>query len=282
MVDACLKVRANYLDITGEIDVIEWAAARGAQAAAAGVCLMPAVGFDVVPTDCLAAMLADRLPGAVRLELAFGGAFRMSPGTARTMLEGMSRGGRARIDGRIARVPLAWKTKEIPFRDGHRTAVTIPWGDVASAFHTTGIPNIEVYSALPAGQIRSLRLFGWALPLLGIRPVRWALGRAIRRWMAGPSSRHRQTARASLWGRVEDAEGRSVEATLVVPEGYRLTVAAALACVERVVSGAAPVGFATPAGAFGADLILTLAETDVRWSEGGQATRGTQDHGPSA
>ena len=74
MMDACLLAQADYLDITGEIDVILAAVLRDEQAQQAGVALIPAVGFDVVPSDCLAAMLAERLPGACVLQLAFSSA----------------------------------------------------------------------------------------------------------------------------------------------------------------------------------------------------------------
>ena len=86
MADACLATGAHYLDITGEIGVFEALAARDQEARTAGVCLLPGVGFDVVPTDCLAALLSERLPGASHLELAFRGAGTPSRGTARTML----------------------------------------------------------------------------------------------------------------------------------------------------------------------------------------------------
>ena len=45
---------------------------------------------------------------------------------------------------------------EVPFRPGKRWCVSIPWGDVASAFYSTAIPNIEVFTAMPLGQIRML------------------------------------------------------------------------------------------------------------------------------
>src|SRR5262245_43200382 len=57
MSDACLRARAHYLDITGEIAVFEGLATRDAEARKAGVMLLPGVGFDVVPSDCLAAHL---------------------------------------------------------------------------------------------------------------------------------------------------------------------------------------------------------------------------------
>jgi saccharopine dehydrogenase (NAD+, L-lysine-forming) len=118
MMDACLAAKAHYLDITGEIPVIEAAAARHDRAVQAGVSVIPACGFDVVPSDCLAAMLAARLPGAIRLELAFAAGIRISRGTARTIAERIAHGGQARQDGKIVAVPLVWKTMQIPFRGG--------------------------------------------------------------------------------------------------------------------------------------------------------------------
>ncbi len=265
MIEGCLGAGASYLDLTGEIDVIEAAAARHERAVAAGVCLVPAVGFDVVPSDCLAAMLAGRLPGAVRLELAFAFTGSMSPGTARTTVEAIPQGGRVRIDGRIERVPLAWKTLEVPFPDGPRQAMIVPWGDVASAWHSTGIPNVEVYVAASPRQIRWIRR---ARPLLGAfrratvrRLAQWWIGRFI----AGPSRDERSKSSAAFWGRATDAEGRSVEATLKTPGGYPLTVWAALGSVERVLAGGVGPGFATPSKAFGPEFILQHPEAELRW-----------------
>ena len=147
MMDACLMAGADYLDITGEIDVIEWAVARSERRKQAGVALIPAVGFDVVPSDCLAKLLSQRLPEARVLQLAFSATGGLSPGTAKTMVEAIPGGGRVRIDGEIRHVPVAWKTMEIPFRHRKQWGMTIPWGDVASAYYSTGIPNIEVYTS---------------------------------------------------------------------------------------------------------------------------------------
>ena len=172
MMEACLAAGTHYLDITGEIDVIEAAAAMHDRAARAAVRLIPAVGFDVVPSDCLAAMLHQQLPTASRLQLGFTASMRISPGTACTALEVFGRGGRVRRDGRIVRTPVAAKSLEIPFREGRSPAVLVPWGDVASAYYTTGIGNIETYMAMPAQQIEQLRRAGPLLSLAGRWPIR--------------------------------------------------------------------------------------------------------------
>lgn len=264
LMEACLAEGVHYLDITGEIDVIEAAAGLDARAKAAGVILMPAVGFDVVPSDCLAKTLSQKLPDAGQLELAFAAGGSMSPGTAKTMVEGFGQGGRARINGLLERVPFAWKTREIPFREGSKPAMTIPWGDVASAYYSTRIPNIEVYTVLPPKQIAMMRRFGWLMPVLAIGPVRSFLKRSIERRVTGPSAASREKSASSLWGCVRNAQGRSLEGTLTTPNGYTLTVMTAIAAVERLLQSPPQPGFLTPSLAFGADFITTFDGCDLR------------------
>lgn len=265
MIEACLRAKVHYLDITGEIAVIEAAAQRHERAAGAGVTLLSAVGFDVVPSDCLAAMLAQKLPGATHLQLAFTFSGKVSPGTAKTMLEGLPQGGRMRIDGRIVRVPWAWKTIEVPLPEGRCEAVSLPWGDVASAWHSTGIPNVEVYLVAPPAQIRWMRRLRPLLPALRLRWLHGLSRWAIRRWAAGPSEADEAAGASRIWGCVRDVQGNRVEAALQTPAGYRLTVVAALASLERVLAGGAPPGFCTPSKAFGPEFILAIPGTAVQW-----------------
>lgn len=266
MMEACLAARVHYLDITGEIDVIEAAASRHARAAEAGIAIIPAVGFDVVPSDCLAAMLAARLPSAAILQLAFGGLTRMSPGTAKTVIEALGAGGRIRQGGKIVSVPLAWKSIEVPFRSGRQTAVGLPWGDIASAWHSTGIPNIEVFAAAPAWQVTALRGLRAIQPLLNVPQVGASLGFLLCKVLPVGAPIEEGEGRASFWGRVGDAHGGEVEATLETPGGYTLTVQTALASAERVLAGGVAAGFHTPSKAFGAEFILSIPGCDVQFT----------------
>ncbi len=265
LMETCLLTKTHYLDITGEIEVIEAAARLDDRAKRAGTSLLPAVGFDVVPSDCLAAMLADRLPAATHLLLAFTGTSGPSPGTAKTVLEMMPRGGRARIEGQIRQVPAAWKARLIPFRHGGQFAETIPWGDVASAWHSTGIPNIETYMAASPAMVRQQRRLRWAAPLLRFRFAKRIAEAYIKRTVPGPSEEQRARGRASFWGQVTDAEGRAAEATLETPEGYTLTSLTAVASLQQVLAGATTPGFSTPSKAFGKDFILRFPGVDFRW-----------------
>lgn len=252
MVRACLAAGAHYLDITGEIPVFEAVLAQGPAAREAGVALLPGVGFDVVPSDCLAGRLADALSDAIELDLAFAtsrGGF--SRGTLKTMVESLPQTGAVRRGGRIVPVPIAYDVREIEFSCGRRWAMTIPWGDVATAYHTTGIPNIRVYTAAPPRSIRRARRFGRVAPLLAWRPLKRVLQGAIGRSVSGPTPQARETARVYLWGEARNAAGDRVTATLETPEGYRLTAESAVECVLRVRAGAVRSGSWTPARAFG-------------------------------
>lgn len=259
MLEGCLAVGAHYLDITGEIDVFAHCHAQHARAAQRGIVILPGCGFDVVPTDCLAALLKARLPKASSLVLAFEAGGGPSPGTARTSVEGLGKGGRVRKDGALQRVPLAWKTREFE-RDGQwRTAMTIPWGDVYTAFVSTGIGDIEVYMAAPPALIARVRRLRWLGPLLGIAPLqRWLQARIGRR-VQGPSARKRADSGCVVWGEVRDANGFEERLQLRTPNGYQLTVAAALGIVRHLLADERPPGgYYTPSQLMGADYVLSL------------------------
>jgi len=254
--EACLRAGTAYLDITGEIEVFEACFARARDAEKAGIPVLPGTGFDVVPSDCLAASLAAALPGATHLELAFRG-FKTSAGTMKTMIESVPKGGAARVDGKIVRVPPAWKTKTIPFPDKPRLAMTIPWGDVSTAFRSTGIPNIEVYMAVSPSAISAAKRSAFLAPVLGLGFVQEFLKARVDRNVKGPTEEDRTRERSVLWGRVSKGE-RQVTGTLETPEGYALTAETAVAIAKRVLSGEVTPGAWTPAQAFGPRFIETI------------------------
>lgn len=266
MLEGCLATGAHYLDITGEIDVFAHCHAQDARARERGVLVVPGVGFDVVPSDCVAAQLKHDLPSATHLVLAFEAGGGPSPGTAKTSVEGLGKGGRARIDGQVRRVPLAWKTRSF-MRDGQaRSAMTIPWGDVYTATVSTGIANVEVYMAAPPSTIARMRRLRWFGPLLGSAPLQWLFRRGMRN-VRGPSQDQRARTQTHVWGEVRDATGREAKRHLVVPNGYAFTVDAALGIVAHLLEGTTASGYRTPSQLMGRDYVDTLA--GVRWVDQG-------------
>jgi short subunit dehydrogenase-like uncharacterized protein len=259
MVKACLRNKKHYTDITGEIVVFEACAAIDKKAQDAGVMIMPGVGFDVVPSDCLAVHLKDRLPSATHLSLAFYGTGRLSHGTQATMTMNIGKGGAIRKDGKITSVPPAWKTREIDFGEVTKTGVTIPWGDVATAFYSTGIPNIEVFTVVPPSNLKLLKMsryIGW---LLATGPCQSYLQKKIA--AGGPSDAEREKGKTLMWGEATDEAGNRVESRQQGPEGYTLTAIAALNIAEKILAGNFTPGYQTPAKAYGADLVLEIEGT---------------------
>jgi short subunit dehydrogenase-like uncharacterized protein len=262
MADACLETKTHYTDITGEHEVFELLAGYDQKGKAAGITIMPGTGFDVVPSDCLALHLKNQLPSATHLQLAFtmskGG---LSRGTSKTMVEGFGNGSLIRKDGKLTPINLGEKVLEIDFGSFKTLTLNIPWGDISTAWRSTGIPNIEVYTGATSKMIRGARMskyFNW---LLRQRWVKNYLLKKIDRKPAGPSEEKRNTGRSFLWGKVWDTTGKEYISTLETVSGYSLTAKTAVLIAEKILSGNFKAGYQTPAMAYGADLILEIENT---------------------
>lgn len=268
MVDGCLATGTHYLDITGEISVYQACHERNDEALQSGIVVMPGVGFDVVPTDCLAAMLKERLPDTQSLTLAFEAGGGPSPGTAKTSFEGLVEGGKVRREGKLVPVPLAWRTREIPFAEGARHAMTIPWGDVYTAYISTGIPDVEVYMAVPpavSSRVRRMNKLRW---LLGIAPIKRLIMRRIERKTPGPDERKRSKTGSRVWGEVTDPAGNRVSGELHTPNGYDFTVDASVAIAAHLLeSPPKQPGYYTPSLLLGSDYVLQLKDVSATFSE---------------
>ncbi|WP_085599409.1 MULTISPECIES: trans-acting enoyl reductase family protein [unclassified Pseudomonas] len=258
MMQACLDAKAHYLDITGEITVFEHAQALDLRAREAGVVICPGVGFDVIPTDCVAAALKAALPDATHLALGFDSRSSFSPGTAKTSVEGMAQGGKVRRDGKIVTVPLAYQVRRIDFGAGEKLAMTIPWGDVSTAYHTTGIANIEVFLPGSAGMIRGARWANLVRPLLGLAWVQKRLKAHIGKTVTGPDDAKRADQGTYVWGEARNAQGQRKVARVHTANVYSLTVSGALAVVEYLAGERPPAGAYTPAKLLGAGLVSSL------------------------
>ena len=264
MLNACLDSNTHYLDITGEIDVFQACHEVDARAKHQRVVVLPGSGFDVVPTDCVAAMLKKKLPDATSLVLAFEAGGGPSPGTAKTSIEGLASGGRARIGGELKRVPLGWKSREFA-RDGkQRSAMTIPWGDLYTAFVSTGIPDIETYMVVSPKTIKNARRMRHLQPVLKWGFVQNYMKRKIEKTNRGPSEQRRRDNGCHVWGEVKNASGITAKLSIAGPNGYDLTATASLGIADHLLNPKSAIvgGYFTPSQLMGADYVLTLP--DVR------------------
>lgn len=264
MIEACLSTGTHYLDITGEIAVYEHAHRQDFRAKQAGILVVPGVGFDVVPTDCLAARLKHALPTATELVLAFDAGGGPSRGTAKSGVEGLAQGGRIRREGRLEPVPLAYRSRSIPFPSGSKSAVTIPWGDVYTAYVSTGIPNIEVYMAMAPERIKQLerlqRVHWWVRQPWVQALMKWQIDRRRR----GPTDAKRQASHCEVWGEVADAAGRRVQGTVITPNGYDFTAISAVHIAAKLLGQVPAAGFRTPSQLFGPELLDEFEQVQVR------------------
>jgi short subunit dehydrogenase-like uncharacterized protein len=258
MAEACLRTRRHYVDISGEIPGFEGLAALDSQAREAGIMLLPGGGFDVVPSDCLAAHVKRRLPSATHFRLFVRGiGAGVSRGTAKSAIENMHRQGMIRRDGKLIQVQPAWNVRQQDFGRGPVNVVSIGWGDVSTAYYSTGIPNIETYFAFPKLYIRFLRVMRIIGPLMYNRPVKRVLKFLIDRFTPpGPNEERRQAGFAVFVGEATGPHRARAVAKLISPEGYTCTARTTVEIMQRILNHDFKAGFQTPSLAYGADFIL--------------------------
>jgi short subunit dehydrogenase-like uncharacterized protein len=260
MIHACLAAGTHYLDITGEIPVFEQTYSHDEAARSKGIALISGVGFDVIPTDCLAKYVADKLPDADTLEIAIHAITSTSAGTTKTQTEIVACGGLVRRNGVLVPYPLGVGAKQVRFSHGEKVALPAPLADLSTAYHATGIPNITTYIVLPPVLTRFASLAPMIQSLFARTRLRQALWPLIERFVKGPDADFRRKGRCYIWARAANANGDEVQAWLETSEAYHFTAVAGVRCVERALDGKLS-GALSPAQAFGADFVLEIEGT---------------------
>lgn len=255
MIEACLATKTHYTDITGELSVFEYAHAQHQRAVDAGVVLCPGVGFDVIPTDCVAAKLKQKLADATSLTLGFDSASRMSRGTAKTSVRRLGDGGAVRQDGKIISVPLAYHTRHIDFGNGEKFAMTIPWGDVSTAYYTSGIPNIEVYIPASPKLVKKLKRLNWFRWLLRFEWMKNFLAKKIDQQPPGPSEKQLEQAITYVWGEARNDKGDVETLRIKVMNGYKLTSRGGVDVAQFILNHQPQGGYYTPSLLCGSELV---------------------------
>ncbi|MEQ8907488.1 saccharopine dehydrogenase NADP-binding domain-containing protein [Ekhidna sp.] len=259
MVQGCLATNTHYLDITGEFQVFDLIKEYGNKAKEKGLMLLPGVGFDVVPSDCLAKHLHNKLPSATDLKLAFvskGG--KLSRGTAKTMIENLGEPQTRRRDGDYEGVPMGKSAMEIDYGSFKQISMGISWGDISTAYHSTGIPNIEVFSGTTEQQLSKVKRAMRLSFMLRSRTIKNFLMNQMDKRPDGPKGKRRKESNMYLWGQVSDGN-KKLEARLVTPNGYTLTALTSVLIANKILNGDIKPGFQTPSSAYGEGLILEIA-----------------------
>lgn len=238
---ACIQAGVDYLDITAEINVYRLAERLGAEAARAQVMLLPGVGWDVVPTDCLAVHMAQRVKNPQSLKIALQVAGSMSRGSAMSVSEIMGAGLLARVDGQLLATPDA-QAQHFDFGEGLALCAPLSFGDLVTGWHSTGVPNISMFvsvtgDAFPEGDLSLLP--------------------------DGPSGEERDAHRARAVAEVTAADGTVARSVIETVNGYTYTPLAAVEAARRVLGGERRPGFETPAKLLGVEFAQSIAGTTI-------------------
>lgn len=235
---ACMASGTDYLDITAEINVYRLAEQLGA---GADVMLLPGVGWDVVPTDCLAMHVARRVPQPQSLKIALQVPGAMSRGSALSVGEIIGAGVMARIDGELLATPDA-QPQQLDFGDGPALCAPLSFGDLVTAWHSSAIPNIAMF----------VHITGEAFPEgdLSLLPD-------------GPTQAQRDAHRARAVAEVTGIDGTVARSVIETVNGYSYTPLAAVEAARRVLDGERRAGFETPAKLFGVGFAQTIAGTHI-------------------
>lgn len=260
LIETCLAEQCHYLDITGEINVIESLHDYHRQAQQKNIVICPGVGFDVIPTDAVATVLKNELPQATHLSLAFSAPGSISPGTAKTGIEGLKEKTQIRSNGELTEIQRGQKRISVPFADKTRKASLVGLADVASAYYSTGIPNIDTWLPLSSQAHFQLRASNYIRVILGLSAVQNRLKQQAQAKLKGPSKEQRGSLSAQIWGQARDQNGHIVEAVLTTCNAYECTIHGALGIIEYTLNNRAHIegGFYTPTQLVGPNFISTL------------------------
>jgi short subunit dehydrogenase-like uncharacterized protein len=220
----------------------------------------------------VASRLAEELPDADRLELAFVGPNRAAAGSLKTALRQMPRGSVVRRDGKLETIPFFSRSRTVRLDGVDRTVHSIPWGDVSSAYFSTGIPNITVYTSFPEAQVAILKL---ARPLMGALAndaVRRLAEAAVEALTIPPDEAYLSHGRTLIWGEVSNPGGVTRTIAIETRDTYSVTREASILIVQKVLRGRARPGFRTVSKLFGPDLVFQISQTRELALDGGGAS----------
>jgi len=231
LVRAAIDTGTHYVDSTGEQTYIRRVFERlGAEAERRGVALVPAMGFDYAPGDCIARLAANDLEPLERLTLAYSvKGFGMSRGTMRSGLE-MMKGGDVVYEDRdwhpaprgVFRTSFAF-----PAPIGEQSMARYPSGEVITVPHhtrTRSVNSLITTSTVAPGPLASaLPYLTPALALTLRTPLRRALGRAIELLPEGPPQEERRAAEFTIVAEARAEDGRLGRGVVRGSDVYGLT-----------------------------------------------------------
>jgi short subunit dehydrogenase-like uncharacterized protein len=274
VVRAAIAAGCHYVDTSAEqLHVKRTFDTASEDAQRAGITVIPAMGYDIVPGDFIAHVTGQRVEPIDRLVLGNGTArFDMTRGTMRSALM-LMRGGDVRYEngawrpggGRIRRARMQFP------RDAKPTPmVKFAGGEVISIPRHLVVRDVEVSMRSDAVAPRA---FAFAVPamtrimsLMLRTPLRAGLDRLVGRLPEGPETDARQSAAFSFVAEAVGEDGRKARGTIEGTDIYGITAVIAAEGVRRLVQDGAPAGVRAPAEAFDVEDFLGFLERyGIEW-----------------
>ncbi|MEO0882664.1 MAG: hypothetical protein AAFY34_08000 [Pseudomonadota bacterium] len=257
MMRACIESGTHYTDITGEIDVFLHGQSLSEAAKASGIVLMPGVGLDIIPTDSVASKLAEALPDADHLVLGIDGDTEFSPGTAKTAVSVISDGMKVMRGGKLKSVSRSFEMREIDFGDGKKSAGVVPWGDLGTAYYSTGIPNVTVYMPARISAVQRI-LFPIIQQFMRLSFVQNQMKKRIDSKVKGPNATKRASSPTYIWGEATNKKGDKVTCRIQTQNGYEFTGNSIVFTAQHLMKFQGAGGFFTPSQLLGIDAVSEM------------------------
>jgi short subunit dehydrogenase-like uncharacterized protein len=275
LVRAAIATSTHYVDSTGEQPFIKMVFDRhSGPAERAGVALVPALGFDYTPGDCIARLTAEGLEPLDEIVIAYAvDDFGMSRGTLKSALEMMKGGDLLYEDERWrpAGTGVYRASFDFPEPIGRQSVSRLPAGEVVTVPHHTRTSKVTTLVTTrtiapgPLSQVLPVVMPGVALALRS--PLRGLLARGVALLPEGPGEDDRREASFTV---VADAHARNGTSRRGVVRGkdvYGLTAVTLVAGAELMSApGFDRSGALGPAAAF--DSAALLNRVGLSWQLG--------------
>ena len=211
LVAAAADTGTHYLDTTGEQPFIRMVFEKyGERAAETGAALVSGMGFDYLPGDMLAALVAEGMGPLEEIVVAYHvDGFAPTHGTALSALEIMRGGDVVWADGDWRAAPRSadggrWR---FPEPIGEQRMLRYPAGEQITVPRHVETARVRTLLSGMVVPPRLMPVVAAASPLLGLAmrtPLRNAMGALVRRLPAAPSENDRKKSRFTI-----DCEARS-------------------------------------------------------------------------
>jgi short subunit dehydrogenase-like uncharacterized protein len=239
--EASIKFKVHYFDITAEIDIYRLAESKDAAAKEAGIMLLSGAGLFAT-YDPLVVHTAKRVKNPVAIRAAFKYSGGFTPGSVASSSNIINAGLLVRKNGEIKKINEA-PSATFNLGDGPEDFSLMPLGAVVLSFKSTGIPDIEEYfkMALPSGKADE----------------------GVLNFEEGHPKAASSIERSKILVEVTGEDGTIARSMADTPDGYMPTVTSAVEVVSRALNGSYKVGFQSPASAYGADLVNSLTDVNI-------------------